>query len=121
MYIKASHIACGKITAEDFAALKAGIILGLEDDKFRRCGTVWGICPSRPPSAAGKAHHPLKYGKCVVKCDRIQNENHVASKMLKLKHHPFAEKTKYPCGGFSLLLGGASRASGCPPSAFPRP
>ena len=56
MYIKASHIEYGKIAAGDFAARKAGKILGLEDDKFRRCGTGAGPCPVPPTSAAGDPH-----------------------------------------------------------------
>lgn len=119
MYIKASHIGCEKITAGDFAASMAGKILDLEDDKFRLCGTVRGGCPSRPPSAAGKAYHPLKCGKSVSICAEVQNKNHAVGEVVK--RHLMPKRRNIPAGGFFPLWRGASRASGCPPSAFPRP
>jgi len=59
MYIKASCIEYGKTAAGDFAAAKTGRILGLEDDKFRLCGTGTGPCPVPSTSAAGKPTTPF--------------------------------------------------------------
>ena len=88
------------VATEDFVAAKAGRILGLEDDKFRRCGTVRGGFPSRPPSAAGKAYHPLKCGKSVSICAEVQNKNHAVGEVVK--RHLMPKRRNIPAGDFSL-------------------